>query len=93
MFVFVSQTKKVKLYITFLFFGQEQTTYILETTSLLQKVLVISKVKIASTTGGRSTKIAKGKICLDPILANASVIRALIRLTERVLNSFVGDGS
>ena len=53
------------------FFGLEQATYILET-SLLQKILALSKAKIASTTGGGSTKTAKGKLHLDPILANAS---------------------
>ena len=42
----------------YIFFGLEQATYILET-SLLQKILALSKAKIASTTGGGSTKTAK----------------------------------
>ena len=45
----------------------------LELINLLQKVLALSKAKRAPTTGSSSTKTAKGKLRLDPILANASM--------------------
>ena len=55
------------------FFVRTGYTYMLELINLLQKVLVLSKAKRAPTTGNASTKTTKGKLRLDPILANASV--------------------
>ena len=44
------------------FFGLERATYILDATSLLQKVLVLSLANRNSTSGGGSTKTTKEKL-------------------------------
>ena len=49
-----------------------KTGYLYIRNKFVTKMLALSKAKIASTTGGGSTKTAKGKLRLDPILANAS---------------------
>ena len=47
-------------------------TYILEATSLLQKVLALSLANRYSITGDGSTKTTKEKLRLAPTLAKAS---------------------